>query len=62
MGNQQTVMSHVPKKRELKKKVWPVVNDTETACMSKPKNSIMDWVIWISPLPSAEGASLFKWE
>lgn len=54
-------MSQLPKKRGLQKEMWSMVNDTETACISKTKNFILDWVIQMSHLPSAGVASQFKW-
>lgn len=50
------VMSQMPKKRGLEKEVWSILSDTVMACIPKSKNSILDWVIWMPPLPSAEVA------
>lgn len=49
-------MSQMPKKRGLEKEVWSIVSDTEMAYIPKSKNSILDWVMWMSPLPFAEVA------
>lgn len=44
------------KKRGLEKEVWSTVSDTEMAYIPKSKTSILDWVIWMPPLPFAEVA------
>lgn len=54
------MMSQMPKRR-LEQEVWSMASDTEMACIPKSNNSTLDWVMWVTPLPSAEKDLLFEW-